>query len=63
MIPQLILLTIAALATAIGKLIAAGSDRAAQEDALLEAAEATKRGLDFVKFGKPTTEPAPPEGA
>jgi hypothetical protein len=59
-IPQLVLLTIAALATAIGKLIAAGADKAAQEEALLDAAEATKRGLDFVRFGQPVTQPPPP---
>ncbi|HKN66793.1 MAG TPA: hypothetical protein VJW73_10970 [Gemmatimonadaceae bacterium] len=59
MIPQLILMTIAGLAASISKLISAGADKAAQEEALMEAAEASKRGLDFVRFGTVTETPTP----
>ncbi len=48
----MILAIIGLVAAALGKLIAAGEDAAAQEEALMDLAEASKRGLDYVRFGR-----------
>lgn len=53
-----IFLAVTALATTIVKLLAAGDDKAMQEEALMEGAEAIKRSLDAVKFDG--DDPPPP---
>jgi type II secretory pathway pseudopilin PulG len=66
MLPLAILTAVTGLLTAIAKLISAGQDKAAQETALMEAAESLKAAMDHVKFGDtmpapeaPVTEPEP----
>lgn len=50
MIPELVAVA-ADILGSVAKLISAGADKAKQEEALMEAQEATKRGLDYIKFG------------
>jgi hypothetical protein len=49
---MIILEIVGAAVTALSKLIAAGDDADRQEEALMDLAEASKRGLDYVKFGR-----------
>jgi hypothetical protein len=59
--PQVILIAVAGLLTAISKLISAGEDRRMQGEALFEAEEALKKALDHYKFGVPPSPSTMPE--